>query len=301
LFFFSEADYSKHYLIRQIFCYIGTTFLSIIFYFIGIKRSKLSSDVIEKKKDSTRERGFSTIVYIHSKNTEKIRISYSFFVLIIFLWIFLEQAIERFSTVFPHMDFWMIELIIITFLNKKIFNNEIYRHHLFVIFLNFFPTIFKVITIILSFQVGDSKENQNQNQNQNQQYLYVKHFYLLFIGIIIYMILITSRAYVNIRLKCFMDLKYISPNKLLINYGLLGTLFYTAICTFTTFVKCDSSKDNNVYDYICPRKENDTSNDKYFESFSLYFNTSDEVKDIIIEILTVILGTMFSYCHKYFL
>jgi hypothetical protein len=97
-----------------------------------------------------------------------------------------------------------------------------------------------------------------------------------------------------------MDLNYISPNKLLINYGLLGTLFYTAICTFTTFVKCDTSEYNNVYDYICHRKENDTSNDKYFESFSFYFNTSDKVKDIIIEILTVILGTMFSYCHKYF-
>ena len=108
-----------------------------------------------------------------------------------------------------------------------------------------------------------------------------------------------------------MDLKYISPNKLLINYGLLGTLFYTGICIFTTFVKCDGSKEINVYDYICPhikngtqdtsyKESNNTSHDKYFESFIFYFNTSDNVMDIIIEILTVILGMICFYFQKYF-
>ena len=89
-------------------------------------------------------------------------------------------------------------------------------------------------------------------------------------GIITYLFLITLRSYVYSKLKWYMDLKYISENKLLMIYGILGTFLCCIVCTITTFVKCEETKNNkSFYDYIC--LVSDTDN-KYFDSFSIYFS-----------------------------
>ena len=199
--FDSQEKYSSHFLIRQIFCYIGTFIMSILFYFIGEKRVLKDSKkyIIGNSRSSGSTRSSSSIVYIYAK---KKKVSIPFFTLIIFLWFFLEQTIEKFSTIFPHMDFWMIELIIITFLNSKILKINIYKHHLFVIFFNLFPILFKIITIFLSFVDSDYNEKSKYlNSNNSFKYLYVVYWYLLIIGVIIYLPLITLRAYTNIQLK----------------------------------------------------------------------------------------------------
>jgi hypothetical protein len=98
-----------------------------------------------------------------------------------------------------------------------------------------------------------------------------------------------------------MDLKFVSPNILLFIYGLLGALFYSCICTFSTYFKCDDSKEINIYDYICKYKENGNKTEKYFENFNFYFNTSNNKIDIIIEIITVILGSIGYYFYKFYM
>ena len=307
----SQNKYEKHFLVRRIICYFGTTILSLIFYTIGLKSSKISSKIIEDDNASTRDRSVSRIVYIHKKQAEYIHISYSFFILMMFLWVLLEQVLEKFYIFFPHMDFWMIELIIITFLTKKLFNTEIYRHHVLVLAINCFSLLFKIITIILSFidqKEKDKEEDKEMDKEDNVNYLYVDYLPLLIVGPIIYLILITSRAYVNIQLKRFMDLKYISPNKLLFNYGLIGTLFDTALCIFTTFVKCDNNKYINK---ICnienedknnSTNSNNSTNDKYFQSFDIYFKTlyKTGTVGIIFEILTNFFAVISFYFYKYF-
>ena len=97
----------------------------------------------------------------------------------------------------------MFELLIIAYLNSKIFLIQIYKHHLFVLFLSLFPILFKIITIVLAY-IG------------NEDIIYIKdnRWYLIPIGLIIYFPLITLKSYVIIKLKWYMDLKYISPNKL---------------------------------------------------------------------------------------
>ena len=241
-------------------------------------------------------RTYSKIVYIYSKQR---KISYSFFTLVIFFWVLLDQTSDKFSSIFPHMDFWMIELIIITFLTAKIFKMNIYKHQYFVIFFNLFPIILKVITIYLSFkETSKNDKSKYLDEDGNLKYIYIVYWFLLIIGMIIYLPLITLRAYVNIQLKYFMDLKFVPPNILLLIYGIIGTIFYSGICIFSTFIKCDSSKEINIFDYICKFKEKD---DKYFENFIFYFSISKNPKDIIFEILTIILGIIGFYFNKYFM
>ena len=54
--------------------------------------------------------------------------------------------------------------------------------------------------------------------------IFNKHRFLYFIGIFSYIIIITLRAYSVTGIKLFIDIKYISQNKILIVKGALGIL-----------------------------------------------------------------------------
>ena len=261
LFFEKQEEYSKQFIIHQIFCYFGIAIMSYLFYKKVDKQEEDKSFHIEDYyKIASDKKTRAEIVYSYAKEQN---ISYSFFMFIIFCWVFLDQAVEnKFIGFFPNMDFWMLELIIMTILNAKIFKTNIYRHHWFVLCFNLFPILFKIITIYHEFT---GSEPTKTDEGEGLKPLYVVHWYFIFIGIIIYLCLITLRAYVYIQLKCFMDLKYVSPNKLLLIYGLTGSILYSSICIITTFIKCGNS---SIYDYICPAKND--NNDKYFANFILY-------------------------------
>jgi len=110
---------------------------------------------------------------------------------------------------------------------------KLYSHQKLAIYFNSTLCIAKMITIILSFVDGNSSN-----------YLwYTKEypFYKVFFGIIIYFVLISIRSYVNTKIKVYMDLKYISANKLLILYGIFGTIIYIIICLIATFIECTHS------------------------------------------------------------
>ena len=291
--FESQGEYAKHSLIRQIFCYFGTSIISILFYLKGVKRE--SFHIEDYRKIANDEKTYKSIVYRYAKEQN---ISYSFFIFIIFIWVFLEQANDIFKSIFLHFDFWMIELLIITFLNAKMFKMNIYKHQLFAIYLNLFPILFKIGTIYLTFKgTTDSDKSIYLDHYGNLKILYVIYWPLIFPGFFIYLILIGFlRSYVYIQLKRFMDLKFMSPSILLFIYGIIGTIFYSGICVFTTFIKCDSSEKTNIFDYICTFKDN--NNNKFFENYSFYFAIS---KDIIFEILTNILATISYFLYIFFM
>ena len=111
-----------------------------------------------------------------------------------------------------------------------------------------------------------------------------------------------------------MDLKYVSPNKLLFYYGIAGAIISTLICIITTFVKCDDIKSPiDIYDYICKIPyNNETQNnftyyERYFDSFIFYINTfrgkinkDFQLIEVLYEIIIIILGMVTFFFYKYF-
>jgi hypothetical protein len=169
-----------------------------------------------------------------------------------------------------------------------------------------------MIAIILSFIDEDSSN-----------YLwYTKEkpcLYVIF-GIIIYFALISIRSYVNCKIKVYMDLKYISANKLLILYGFFGTIIYTIICLITTSDECTHSSiffnaelDSSTKNYICKVPYNYCFADSQFnltknkeisflDNFYIYFMTFkySNVLEIIKEIIIIILAGITYFYYKYF-
>ena len=290
-----QEKYSSHNLIHQIFNYLGLFLFS--FYFSkknGFQLTQKEKALLSKQQIRVTEN--KSIHIIQEKYSE---VSKKYLWLIIFLLVLFEQLIDKYNCILSHLDFWMIELIIISFLCSKILKIPIYKHQKFVFIFNLIPIIFKIVTIILSFKgvEDDFSTNKFLDNNGNLKLIYINYPILMPIGIIIYSPLMTMKSYINVKMKYFMDTKYISEYELLKLYGVIGAIFYTIICIISTFFQCKEDNENkNIFDYICGIIYNDK---KYFENFISFVTTTICVKEILIEILVIFLGII-SFCFYKF-
>ena len=108
---FSEGareNFSSFALINNTFCYIGTFFLSLIFYNIELKTTETKNKNINSKNLEW-QNSINEYILIRKKNKSENSIYWILFV--IFLWNIEENAIQIFS-ILKDLDFWMIEIII---------------------------------------------------------------------------------------------------------------------------------------------------------------------------------------------
>jgi len=309
-----QESFSNHYLIYKTFDYLGVFLFSFLFHkcdsYILKKDLKkdLKKPINEKLTNKEKINGPPQILLIH--NVNKINIEEQFlkskdlyrkYIIICILWVVEEQLLKIFQFGLKDLDFWMFELLIITYLSARMFKLEIFNHQKFAILFNLFPCILKIITIGLSF----NEEYENL--------LYINEKSLIAVGIIIYIILIILRSYVNSKIKWFMDFKYISPKRLLMIYGLIGASICFIVSFITTLFKCKGSNENEKYiaDSICKVCEsytisnnnitNDTITYKYFENFLIYFsNFKSEALEIFKELFKIILGMISNFLSKYY-
>ena len=105
-----------------------------------------------------------------------------------------------------------------------------------------------------------------------------------------------------IKIKWFMDFKYMPAYILLMIYGIMGTIFYLGIAILTTHFKC---KENdpviNFSDYFCRISEKGNKATTYYDNFSIYFKTTKKVKEKLIEFFVIILGIISFFFKKYYI
>ena len=269
-----QKEFSKHYFIHFIFKYLGILLISII------REYKLNSD---KEEDPSISSKNHLIVLIHNDSNDlNENISFSFYIFIIFLWILEEHLLIIFNVFLKDIDFWMIELFIVSYLSSRLFNFKIYKHQkLAIIFNAIVPLLLKILTIVVSFIHKDDE----------LKILYKEKKMFIFIGLGVYLILIALRSFVNTRMKWHMDLKYIPINKILKYYGFIGTIFCIIIIIFITFSFGSESK-NRFDDY---------SYYYFLSGFFDYFKYFKEISliEILKEISIIIISILFFFFNKY--
>jgi len=311
----AKENFFEFNLIKHIFCYLITMIFSGILY--KYKTNKLAPDlsqimplkltITSTKKENESEISSDISAFI-VKNEKINPYSKKFLCFIIFLWIIDEHLIELFS-ILKDLDFWMIEIIILSYFNWKMFKIKAYLHQQLIMILNLTPTILKIISISLSFQ---DKYNTDDEDYYEYKYpkgyeetklknLYVCYVFLVPVGILIYLILITLRAYIYSNLKVFMDKKNIEAFKLLFIYGFFGTIISIFACLITTFMNCGyNNTEKDIYDYICKIQYKDK---KYYDSFIAYyysFEGDNKIFNILSEIFKNIIATLSFFANKYF-
>lgn len=278
---------SKHRLIHGFCRFLG---IFIVSYIIYIKKNEtFVLSIFVKDVNINIDQRLTML-----PNTSKI--SCSSVLIVILLWVIEEPLINEYRANIMDFELWMIELVIVCYFSHKIFSQEIYIHHKIAIYMSAFFCIIKIFLIILSIF----------DKNSNGVF-YLEHKWTIPIGIIIYLILICVSSYVNVKLKVFMDYKYITPHEILVIYGFIGTIYYSILCIMGTFIECPEAFKVNVCKIKYYEDVYNNSAKYYLDSIPIYFkelkgeinNKNYSNIEILFEIITIILGVSVYIVYKY--
>ena len=285
-----EAIVLKHYLSREFIMHFCTFLFAFLLRKVELYKIKLKN--IKKHmiiSDQENKKSTSQIVLIHNKDdiyyisTKNIY----FCSLILFLWFCEEHIHTIYLNVLPDLNFWMIELVIISFITSKMFKLKIYRHHTVAMYLNIIPLAVRINRIVYK-HIRDPKQDRKEP-------IYLDNFGYIFFGVIIYIALKLTRAYVYSYIKWYMDLQYISIIRLLMHYAVIGITCSFLILMITSFVECPRSDFN---DEICQVIKNGTDNQTYstyYDNIGVYLKNSGKE-----EILNVGVGNILFFFIKVF-
>jgi hypothetical protein len=355
----ANENFVQHNYINHLFSYFGLFITSSIVYYLEKNRSK-SEDINYSKSQglnaSLSDAGSeqNDIKYLHDNNKTHVDIYYYssslmvFFVALIFIWVLLKHLIDLFG-ILKGLDFWMVELIIVAIMAKRMFKVQIYTHQWFILLLNLIPVFLKITTIILAFN-GECKDQDDfdcyytapinndtfrvferleigygsKDINEKKPYFYQQHKlntlykiypWLIPIGVILYLGMMILDSYICLKLKWFMELKYMSSNKILMLFGGFGTLIIFFICIITTYLPCNTTYDidpstneynqnkaSNFLAYLCSvGVEDPETNEKtyYFENFGDFFYTDEKIKRAFLTIFGTIGFVLYQFCAMF--
>jgi hypothetical protein len=186
------------------------------------------------------------------------------------------------------LDFWMLELPLLSYFNFKYFKFKIFRHHKLVIYLNLIVcSILRIIYLILIMYDNDDKSKDNLIKNYN------KFWGVIPLGIITSSIIMISRAFALSEIKVLMQYKYISPIKLLIIYGIIGILITTIIGLISTFIECNEV--NSSLDMKICNIENKEDETYFLENFKIWINEIN-----IGQIIFLLIGIIMNFFYRLF-
>ena len=255
---------SSYNFMQSIFHYIGYIIFGIIFfYFKNIQNSNKES---MKIKDET---SVETYIY-NSPIIHTPEISRRDFILLSIAFVLEKEIVQALiKEQFIFFNFWTIEIIFLFFLLKKYFVIEFYKHH-------------KVSIIFIISVANDDKYNSYDNLRDK---LGSSYYCILFIFLqsCLNFVYSYSRTYS----KVLMQIKFISPFKLIFNFGVTGLPFTIIISIISYFIKYR----DNIVDYYNDIKSVLSNEEKYkfwveiFLIYPLYSFTSS--MELIFEMLTI--------------
>ena len=193
----------KHSTVHQIFRYIGVLFISIILFKYENKNTKKESNNGNLIKNDnnfvTIYKSTSKIELIHTDEESNLNVYVSplSVIFIISIWVVNRYLSEIYlRSGFKNLGFWIVELVLISYFNSKLFNLKIYNHQKCAIAFNLIIcSLFKLCSFFISFKSDEDSS------------IYPNNYYYIPIGIVFYLITITLRAYSITKIKWLIDLK----------------------------------------------------------------------------------------------
>ena len=180
-------------------------------------------------------------------------------------------------------NYWIFILLIISYINAKMFKLETYKHQKIAIYFSFIIAfIFQLSSFIIKYS------------NFDMIYKKYSDWWVFALGLIIHFLYASISSYTYSKMKWFMDLKQISLPKLFMIYSVLGLFINIIFCLILTKIKCNQ----DVGTYFC--SVNDIENNLYVENIqAFYYDISiifNEHKNYIIHIIIIFCADVISDC-----
>ena len=247
--------------------YFGMFLFSCILHKYGKKLSKSESNIDQSSSHNSERGCFKEIrmddkkkLKLNNKNKNLLNV-----IIIVIIYSILE-ILEETISVLSIFSNWMIILLIISFINAKLFKTKTYKHQKLAIYYNFIVLfVFQLSSFILTMK----------SEDVNAQNIYKIYNWLIPIGLIIYLLHMIIISYSYSKLKWFMDFNWISLTKLFMIFSLVQFLINVIFCAILTFIKCTGK----IKFFFCNilDEEDEDEYTLYMENILIFFN---KLKDI---------------------
>ena len=211
------------YFIQSIYTYIGYIIFGLIFYYFKYPDK---SDLKEKKENKENYDFPKRVRALYkniseTKNIDKVKknINLKIFFLCVVFAVHIETKKVLYIQGFQYFNLWTTEIIFMQWLMRKYFTIDYYKHHKISLLFNsiFCSSILILTTFLPNSLYEDGKENSFQNIKKKLG----SYFYGLLL-IVVYMVLSVAFCFTRIYSKVLMQIKFISPYKLVFSDNLVN-------------------------------------------------------------------------------
>ena len=280
----NQEKLTDHIIIHYIIRFFGLFLFSLFLFFY--EKNNIYKTANNKNEIRANSAGIQFIY--NDQKAEITKNASPIFVVFTLMSMVLQNILEDlfYKSYLKNLDFWMFELLLLSISYYLILKLKSSRHHIFVIILYLIiGTAYKIILLVISLKITD-------DNNINKAYEECsKNRSFIICGILLYLVIMIIRVNAIPHIKILMDEYYISPAKLMIIYGIIGTLTSLAICIISFNIKCYYFADM----HICNINE---GKDLYLENYSIYFdNMKENTKTLISEIIVIVLGMPMNFFY----
>ena len=198
---------------------------------------------------------------------------------------------------FVYVKFWPLEYIFLIIFSKKILNRNLYKHQK--VSLLILIVVCTIITVGISFLPISIDDNSLKDQDLNiyKAMINIKHWRLILIVIILYLIAMILNSYSVIRFKWLIDIQYITITRIIIYLGITGFIISFALFFVFSFTSCGNSNEKNYLNKIC---QFNVTTELYFENYRELTKVEIDSNFYIDIFLALILYLIASFLNIFF-
>ena len=264
--FFFELILNKHPFVESLYQYLGFIFFGLLFYFFFVvrkKKTKNSKDNKDKKENEGDNSNKSDSLIYNDINRVEISNASVVKLLIVCFLLFFQMEIYDilYSFNFYDFDFWIFNIIFTLIFMYKIFKIKPFQHHYLSLI---FIILIGLILILIATFIPDKTTGGNAYKNVEKVLIY--QLFAIFI-ILFFIIISCSTAFARVEVKKIMEIKYISPLKLIILIGFIGLIITSLSLVISSNVECKEGLKDYCKVYLA-----ENSQTKYYDSFPIYIS-----------------------------
>ena len=267
--FYIKPILSKYTLIKSLYKYLSFIIFSIIVFYYKDEKTDNEKNNESQSKTQNISKDTKKATLIYKKQSLLLNVSISEFLKVCFIYVFFLEIIKITYSIGLHdLDLWMFNIVFTSLFIKYFYKKKTYNHQAYSLGLNFFVNlIISIIPIFLDF--FDSEKDKGVIKLTGKLF---NNPYLCIVVIILYILNSVFISYSRVLGKTLMELKYLSPYKIILYIGIFGFIFISIFLILSSIYthkkKIDTFCDlKNIPEIKFLFNDNCT----YFDSIPLYF------------------------------
>ena len=257
---------SQHTLIKSLYRYLSFIFGGALFLYISNKDSSNKKEI--KKEDSHKSLKLKPLIYNKARGSKS---NAKEILKVCFSYVIQDEIMQiMYLLKFSGYDIWTFDMIFILLFMEKYFSITLYKHQKFSIF---FIIITSTPLLIISsfFPLINNEELKDKNTFQIIKYMVNEYFVI--VVLLAFIILSCLLSYARVNAKILMDYRYLSPYKVILYHGLVGSFSIIISLVVLSFTECQG--DESKIKFYCIKDTFNFNNNKttyYYDSIFIYFN-----------------------------